>query len=76
MGVPKQVPPAFVNDGVTVIVAVTVDPLLLIAVNEAIFPLPLAARPIEVVLLVQLKTTPPGVPLNVTVVVDVFVQIV
>ena len=40
--------------GVTVMVAVTGDMLLLTAVNEAIFPLPLLAKPMEVVLLIQL----------------------
>ncbi len=37
----------------TVIVAVTGDVPVLVAVKEAIFPVPLAASPIEVVLLVQ-----------------------
>ena len=41
-------------DGVTEIVAVTGALVLLMAVNEAISTLPLAAKPIEVLLLVQL----------------------
>jgi hypothetical protein len=48
--VPGQ--PAFT--GVTVIVAVTGDVVLLVAVNEAMSPEPLAARPIEVASFVQL----------------------
>jgi len=40
--------------GVTMIVAVTGVLPLLTAVNEAIFPVPLAARPMLVVLFVQL----------------------
>ena len=42
---------------------------MLIAVNAAILPVPLAARPIDVVLLVQLNTVPVTAPLNVTAVV-------
>jgi ABC-type multidrug transport system permease subunit len=46
-GVPVQVVPPFVKLGVTVIVATTgVDPGL-IAINDAISPVPLAANPIE-----------------------------
>ena len=40
--------------GVTVIVALTAFVPALVAVNEAIFPVPLAPSPIEVLLLVQL----------------------
>ena len=40
--------------GVTVMVAVTADVPLLIAVNEAILPVPLAGSPMEGVLFVQL----------------------
>jgi hypothetical protein len=39
--------------GVTVTVAVTGAEVVLAAVNEAILPVPLAARPMDVVLLVQ-----------------------
>ena len=45
-------------DGVTVIVAVTGALVRLTAVNEGRFPLPLAARPIEGLLFVQLKLAP------------------
>ena len=48
-GVPAQ--PA--NEGVTVIVAVTGAVPVFAAVNDAMFPVPLAARPIDVVLLVH-----------------------
>ena len=40
-------------DGVTVIVAVMGALVLLVAVNDAILPVPFAARPIEVVLFVH-----------------------
>jgi len=49
-------------DGVTVIVAVTGALLVLIAVNEGIFPLPEAAKPIVVLLFVQLKVVPLTAP--------------
>ena len=49
-GVPGQP----LADGVTVIVAVNGVPPVLTAVNAAMFPVPDAANPIEVVLLVQL----------------------
>lgn len=39
-------------------VAVTVALVKLIAVKEGIFPLPPAAKPIEVLLLIQLKVVP------------------
>lgn len=51
--VPAQGAP-LVKVGVTMIVAVTVVVPVLVAVNEAMSPDPLAARPIEGVLLVQL----------------------
>ena len=40
-------------DGVTIIVAVTGALVVLVAVNDAILPVPFAARPIEVVLFVH-----------------------
>ena len=40
--------------GLTIILAITGTPVLLIALNDAILPQPLAAKPIEVLLLVQL----------------------
>ena len=56
-GLPGQVacglPP--ILNGVTVMIAVTAVEPVLIAVNEGIFPEPLPASPMEVVLLVQLK---------------------
>ena len=57
-------------DGVTVIVAVTGALLVLIAVNEGIFPLPEAAKPIVVLLFVQLKVVPLIAPEKVTRFVD------
>ena len=50
MGVPTQP----LADGVTVIVAITGAVPALVAVNEAILPLPAAARPMDGVVLVQL----------------------
>ena len=40
-------------DGLTIIVAVTGALVVLVAVNDAILPVPFAARPIEVVLFVH-----------------------
>ncbi len=54
VGVPVQVAPPLVYEGVTVIVAVTGDVPVFTAANEAMLPLPLAASPIDGVLLVQL----------------------
>lgn len=54
VAVPEQVVPPLVYVGVTVIVAVTGAVPLFTAVNEAMLPVPLAARPIEALLLVQL----------------------
>ena len=47
-------------------VAVTGAVPVLIALKEAMLPVPLAARPIDVVLLVQLYTVPGTAPLKVT----------
>ena len=52
--IPVQVVPELVKEGVTEIVAVTVAVVELVAVNEEISPVPLAASPIEVVELTQL----------------------
>ena len=49
-GVPVQL----LADGVTVMVAVMTDDVVLVAVKVDIFPLPLDARPIEEALFVQL----------------------
>lgn len=60
IGVPTQPPPL----GVTVIVA-TIGPLVALVVTKGcISPVPLAAKPIPVLLFVQLKVEP-DVPLNV-----------
>jgi len=48
------VPAQLFADGVTVIVDVIAALVLLVAVKEAILPLPLAPRPIAVLLFVQL----------------------
>ena len=53
-------------DGVTVIVAVSGVVPLLTVVKPAILPVPLAARPIDGLLLVQLKTVAGTEPLKVT----------
>ena len=58
-GVPLHVKLPLVYTGVTVIVAVTRDVPALIAIKEAMSPVPLAPRPIEGVLFVQLYTTVP-----------------
>ena len=55
--------------GVTVTVAVTGDEVALVAVKEAMLPLPLAARPTEVVLFVHAKVVPATAPLKLIVVV-------
>jgi hypothetical protein len=44
--------------GVTVMVAVTGALVVLMAVNEGILPLPVAAKPIDGLLFVQLKPVP------------------
>ena len=48
--------------GVTVIVAITGALVEFVAVNDGIFPLPLAAKPIEVLLFVQLNPVPLTAP--------------
>jgi len=53
-------------EGITVMVATRGVAPVFVAVKDAMFPAPLAARPIEGVLFVQLKVVPTGVPLNVT----------
>ena len=55
---PVHVTPPLVYDGVTVMVATTGAPVALVAMKDAIFPVPLAAKPIDVVLFVQLNTVP------------------
>jgi hypothetical protein len=76
VGVPVQVTPAFVYDGVTVIVPeIGVMPAL-VAVKLVMSPVPLAARPIAVLVFVQLYTVPGTLPLNDTVVVALALQTV
>ena len=53
------------ESGVTVIVAVTAVVPALVAVKDAISPLPLAANPILVVLFVQLNVVPLTAPVKV-----------
>ena len=55
--------------GVTVIVAVIGDEVALVAVNEAMLPAPLAAKPIAGLLLVQLNVVPATAPVKVIAVV-------
>jgi hypothetical protein len=52
-GVPVHSVPPFRKLGVTVIVAVTGALVVLVAVNEAMLPVPLAPRPIDVLLFVH-----------------------
>ena len=52
--VPTQLTALFVKVGVTVIDATTGVVVLLVAINVGIFPVPLAAIPIEAALFVQL----------------------
>ena len=52
--------------GVTSEVEITVLEVLLSPVNEAILPVPLAAKPIDVVLFVQLNTDPVTFPVKLT----------
>ena len=54
LDVPTQLTPPLVNVGVTVIVAVTGALVALVAIKDAILPAPVAAKPIEGVLLTQL----------------------
>ncbi len=60
-GVPVQLTPPLVKVGVTVMVAVTGEVPLLMAVKEEMFPLPLAPSPIDVLSFNQLKVTVPPV---------------
>ena len=54
LDVPTQLTPLLVNVGVTVIVAVTGALVALVAIKDAILPAPVADKPIEGVLLIQL----------------------
>ena len=64
IGVPAQVPPAFVKAGVTVIVAVTGIMPAFSAVNDGRSPDPAAASPIAVLEFVHENTVPGTVPVN------------
>ena len=65
------------NVGVIVIVAVTGEAVAFVPVNAAIFPVPLAPSPIDVVLFVQLKVVVAVLfPVKLTAVVEVFAQTV
>ena len=59
--VPAQLIPPLVNVGVTVMVATTGANPAFTAVKAAMFPTPLAAKPMEAVLFVQLYTIVPSV---------------
>ncbi len=72
MGVPVQETVL----GVTVTVATTVALVTFAAVKAAIFPLPLAAKPMLVVVFVQLNVVLPTEPLKETKVVEIPPQIV
>ena len=52
--IPVHVIPELVNSGVTVMVAVIGAVVALVALKERISPVPFAARPIEVLVFVQL----------------------
>jgi hypothetical protein len=66
LGVPVQVTVPLIKVGVTVIVATCTTAVTLVATKLAILPVPLAARPILVLLLVQLNTVPATAPLKFT----------
>ena len=53
-GVPKHSTPLLIKRGVMVIVAVIGAELLFVAVNEGIFPVPVAAKPMAGFELIQL----------------------
>ena len=54
VAVPTQLTPLLVNVGVTVIVAITGAAVILVATKVGIFPVPLAAMPIDGAVFVQL----------------------
>lgn len=74
IGVPVQLTPPAVNTGVTVMLATTGALVMLVAVKLAILPVPDAASPMLVLLLVQLYTVPAAVPLKVIAAVAVPLQ--
>ena len=74
LGAPLQVTPALVKTGVTMIIATCVVLPLLIVRKDGILPLPLAPRPMEVLLFVQLKTVPGTVEVKFTALVKLPLQ--
>ena len=62
LGVPVHVIPLMVDTGVTVMVAEIGALVVLVPTKLGILPVPLAPRPIAVLLLVQLYTVPDTVP--------------
>jgi hypothetical protein len=66
IGVPVQVVPPLVYVGVTVIVATTGAVVAFVAVKLGILPVPDAARPILVLLLVHVNTVPAALPVKLT----------
>ena len=72
-----EVPVQPLNVGVTVMVAVTGEAVAFVAVNDPMLPVPLAPKPMDVVLFVQLKVVVAVLfPVKVTAVVDAFAQTV
>jgi hypothetical protein len=71
--VPLQFTAPPVNTGVTIMVAVTAVEPAFVAVKAAILPVPLAARPIDVLLLVQVYDVAP-VPEKLIAVVEVLLH--
>ena len=69
-----ELPEQLLAVGVIVIVAKALVVPEFVAVNELIFPEPLAASPIEVLLFVQLKVVPPTAPEKLTALVAVLLQ--
>ena len=64
--IPVHDTPPLVYVGYTVMVATCGVVPVLIPIKLAIFPVPLAAKPIDVLLLVQLNTVPGTVPVKFT----------
>lgn len=64
IGDPVHVTPLLVKEGVTVIVAVTGIVPVFTAANDGMLPEPLAAKPMLVLLFVQLNTVPATAPVK------------
>ena len=71
---PVQVTAVPVNDGVTVIVATTGTRVAFTAVNDAMSPEPLAARPMLVLLFVHVNVVPATLLPNTTAAVELPLQ--